>query len=112
MDDGGGTTEWTMSRINIYILDRYHLVGAIWHARTLAIIIINRVLECTGEVMISSPPWKLSGELCSARTTCLVTSYLLCVPTVLSAACLMTITSTFSRYLKLSIISDDVATQR
>ena len=47
---GGGTTEWIMSHININTLDRYHLVGAISHARILAIIIINRVSECTGGI--------------------------------------------------------------
>ncbi len=44
MEGGGGTTEWIMSRINIYTLDRYHFVGAISHARTLAIADFS---ECT-----------------------------------------------------------------
>ena len=47
MEDGDGTTEWTMSRININILDRYHFVGAISHARTLAIMILSKFSECT-----------------------------------------------------------------
>src|SRR5258706_1328374 len=98
MEVGGWTTEWIMSRINIYILESVSFRRsdfACTHLRH------RRYSERTMGVTVSCPPWRLSGELCSVRTTCLVTTYFLCVPAFLAAACLVTITLTLPRYISI-----------
>ena len=49
-------------------------------------------------------PSRLFGELRSVRTTCLVSTYFLCVPTFLAITRLLTTTSTLPRYTPPSFI--------